>query len=146
MIKNLLTKHKIFIFEWLKEPSCVISAMKRAGYKGPNNNLEKKGHEILSHPDAQSITGKILNDKEIKEQVKLTIQKVLDDLEVAKKYSLQPYHDAQGNQRRELGVFVRATELQGKHLKMFADKVTVEVDGHAALVELVKKRLGENDG
>lgn len=141
-IKNLLTKHKLFIFEWMKEPSCVVSAMRRAGYKDKEFKLEQKAHEILNHPDSLAITGRYLNDAEVKREVKLTVQKVLDDLELAKDYSLEPYFDAQGNKRRELSVFVKATELQGKHLKMFADRVSVEVDGHAELVELIKKRTG----
>ena len=145
-IKNLLTKHKIFIFEWMKEPTCVISAMRRAGYKDKESKLENKAHEILNHPDALSITGKFLNSKEVKEQVKLTVQKVLEDLQIAKDYATEVYYDAQGNKRRELGIFVKATELQGKHLKMFADRVSIEVDGHAELVGLIKKRMGQHDG
>ena len=145
-MKNLIQKHKIFIFEWMKEPSCLVSAMRRAGYKGQEGTLQDKAQDILNHPDALPITGRFLNDESIKEQVKLTVQKILDDLEIAKDYALDPYRDAQGNDRRELGVFVKATELQGRHLKMFADRVTLELDGHAELFKLIGKRMGEHDG
>lgn len=145
MVKNLLVKHKIFIFEWMKEPTCLVSAMRRAGYSGNPDYLERKAHEILNHKDALAITSKFLNSEEVKQQVKISIQSVLEDLQLAKQYSLEVFYDAQGNQRRELTSFLRAVELQGKHLKMFADRVSVEVDGHAELVGLIRKRMIDDE-
>jgi len=145
MVKNLLVKHKIFIFEWMKEPTCLPSAMRRAGYIGDNTSLERRAHEILNHPDALAITSRFLNSDEVKEQVKISIQSVLEDLQLAKKYSLETYYDAQGNKRRELNSYIKAVELQGRHLKMFADRVSIELDGHAELVGLVRKRMIDDE-
>ena len=57
----------------------------------------------------------------------VSIKTVLDDIGVIKELARVPYFDAQGNKRFELSALLKAAELEGKYLKMFSDKIDVDV-------------------
>lgn len=57
----------------------------------------------------------------------VSIKTVLDDIGVIKELARVPYYDAQGNKRHELGALLKAAELEGKYLKMFSDKIDIEL-------------------
>ncbi len=57
----------------------------------------------------------------------VSIKTVLDDIGIIKELARVPYYDAQGNKRYELGALLKAAELEGKYLKMFSDKIDIDV-------------------
>ena len=57
----------------------------------------------------------------------VSIKTVLDDIGIIKELARVPYYDAQGNMRHELGALLKAAELEGKYLKMFSDKIDIEL-------------------
>lgn len=73
---------------------------------------------------------------------KITVESVLRDLEKVKGLALDSgRHDKHGNPIMDLATYTRATELEGKYLKMFTDKIEVDVDGHSELVDMIARRI-----
>lgn len=102
-----------------------------AGYK--KLSARKTAYELLKKPEIQ-----ILIEEEIKkktEKIDLTEEKILQDLELARKAAFY---------KERYGVSVKASEIMGKKLGMWTDKVTHDIDEHAAgLFEMRQKEVYE---
>lgn len=87
-------------------------AARRAGYKGTDATLGAVAYENLRKPHIKKLV-----DQRLAEAIKgaqLSVEKILFDLQQV--FVL-------GVMNKQLGAAVRAKELQGKHLKMFTDKI-----------------------
>lgn len=105
---------------------------RRAGYKGNDVTLAQVAAENLKKPHIAAEIAKL--QKEALKAADITIEKVLTDLENSRKLSLTEGQYASA---------VRCSELQGKYLKMFVDKIehvqTVEDVTEGELVRLLKE-------
>lgn len=114
-------------------------AAKEAGYTGDDKTLSSYSAKLLQKPQIKDFLAK--KAEAASERADLTIDKVLDDLELAKQIALGKKDPETGEYRKaELTPFLKATEMQGKYLKMFTDKIEVEIDSHTELMRLIKER------
>ena len=132
---------KAFCEEYLKNGGVGIDAAKAAGYKGSYDTLKQRASFLLKKDEIKEfIAG---HAEEACKETQLTVQKVLDDLEYAKEEAMKGYPTKEGT-RKDLSAFIKATELQGKYLKMWIDRVDVSVSGHAELMKIIEDRNGES--
>ena len=87
-------------------------AARRAGYRGNDNTLASTGAENLTKPAIADAIKDIV--VEATKAANVTIEKVLRDLEEARQAAF-----AEG----QYAVAVRSSELQGKYLKMFTERI-----------------------
>lgn len=114
-----------------------VKAIESAGYTVKNKSAY--AHKLLSNDHVKDYLAK--KAERASEESDLTIQRVLGDLELAKTIALGKKDPDTGEYRNaDLNPFLKATEMQGKYLKMFTDKIEVEIDSHAELVQLIKAR------
>jgi phage terminase small subunit len=116
---NWLTdKQARFVEEYLIDLNATQAAI-RAGYS--EKTAGAIGIENLAKPIIQQVLSLSMTARS--ERVKITADKVLDDIELIKQDAMQD----QGGQMINHPSALRACELQGRHLQMFVDKVEVEV-------------------
>lgn len=130
-------KMEAFCKEYLKNSGNGVQAAIVAGYLGTYSNQCVRANELLKKDEIKEYLAG--HAKEACEETQLTIQKVLMDLEWAKDTAKLGYPTKEGI-RIDLPAFIKATELQGKYLKMFVDKVELTGDGHSALMDIIRKR------
>lgn len=130
-------KMEAFCHAYLRNGGNGTKAAEEAGYKGDYKTLSTRAHDLLKKDEIKEfIAG---HAQEACEETKLTVEKVLEDLEWAKETAKLGYPTKEGL-RIDLPAFIKATELQGKYLKMWVDKVEIEASGHMKLMEVIKKR------
>jgi hypothetical protein len=127
---ELTIKQALFVEEYVRNGMNGAEAAQVAGYNGNRATLYNQARKLLQKPMVRKAL-KELTRKSM-EAAEITVEKILADLELAKSEAMIPKMDAQGNMKRELGSFLKATELQGKYLKMFSDKV--EISGSVSTV------------
>lgn len=117
-------------------------AAREAGYKfNSDQGYMTYGSKLLTKPQIRDYLEK--KAKSVSAKTELTVQKILDDLELAKRIALGKEDPQTGEYpKADLTPYIKATELQGKYLKMFTDKVEVQIDSHTELMKLIKMRLG----
>lgn len=103
------------------------AAARRAGYAPHTAN--RIASEILSKPDIRAEIDCLL--AEITEQNKLNVKKVLEDLETTR---IKAFEDGR------LSAALRASELQGKYLNMFTDKIQKENEFNITVVTGIPER------
>ena len=107
-------------------------AARRAGYKGSDATLATVGKENIRKPHIAAELEKLT--KEALKAADVTVEKVLRDLEDARKKALSEGQYASA---------IRGSELQGKYLKMFVEKIehvqTIEDVSTAELTRLLKE-------
>lgn len=130
-------KMEAFCKAYLKNGGNGVKAAEEAGYKGSYHVLGHRSYELLKKDEIKEYLAG--HAKEACEETQLTVQKVLLDLEWAKETAKLGYPTKEGL-RVDLTAFIKATELQGKYLKMWVEKVELTGDGHQALMEIIKKR------
>jgi phage terminase small subunit len=105
-------------------------AARRAGYKGNDVTLGRVGNENVKKPLIAAEIAKL--EKQILKDADVTIEKVLRDLENERLDAMKA---------GQYGAAVRCSELQGKYLKMFVDRIehvqTIEDVSDAELVRLL---------
>ncbi len=103
-------------------------AARRAGYKGSEKQLAVIGYENIRKPKIASEIAKL--EKEALKGADVTIEKVLRDIEDERIQAL-----AAG----QIAPAVRCSELQGKYLKMWVDKIEhVQTIEDVSIEELVR--------
>lgn len=135
MPAKLTVKQELFLNNYLIDFNATAAAV-RAGYSP--KTAQEQSSRLLKHP-AVSVAVDIAKAKAV-EKVEVTVDKVLRDLEQARTAAL----DA-----GQFSPAVRASELQGKYLKMFFDGHQVEPTGLAAmptakLMEDLRALLGKD--
>ncbi len=108
-----------FVEEYLIDLNATQAAI-RAGYS--EKTACATGNENLRKPQIQSAVQ--IAQAERSKRTQITVDKVLDDIELIKLNAMQQEED--GKMINHAGA-LKACELQGKHLKMFVDKIEVEL-------------------
>ena len=109
-------KQEMFVKEYLIDLNATQAAI-RAGYS--KRTAEIIGFENLRKPNIAAEIQKAMAERG--ERVELTADQVLVDINTIKKSAL-----AAGE--RGWQAALRACELEGKHLKMFTDKIDMNAD------------------
>lgn len=123
-MSKLTAKQSLFIKEYLVDLNATQAAI-RAGYS--KKTARQAGAENLSKPAIKDALDKAIKKRAAK--VEITAEKVLKDLEEAR---IAARVDGQ------YSAAIRASELQGRHLRMFVDRLEAQVahSHEAALDEL----------
>lgn len=119
MPATLPPKQELFVVEYLVDLNATAAAI-RAGYSA--KTAQEQSSRLLTKPAIRAAVD-AAKAKAV-EKVEITVEKVLRDLEDARVKSL----DA-----GQFSPAVRASELQGKYLKMFFDGHQIEAAGIAAI-------------
>ena len=120
---ELTIKQALFVEEYVRNGMNGGEAAAVAGYNGNKATLYNQARKLLQKPMVRKALQELT--RKSMEAAEITVEKILADLELAKSEAMIPKMDANGNMKRELGSFLKATELQGKYLKMFSDKVEI---------------------
>jgi phage terminase small subunit len=112
---KLTPKQTRFIEEYLVDLNATQAAI-RAGYSARTATVI--GNENLTKPYIQAAIQ--IAQLARSERTQITVDKVLEDIELIKLNAMQQEDD--GKMINHAGA-LKACELQGKHLKMFVDKV-----------------------
>lgn len=111
---KLTDRQKMFCKEYIVDLNATQASI-RAGYS--EKTARQMGSENLSKPYIQDEIASLIKERE--ERVKLTADKVLEDIERVRTL-------AEGSE--QYSVSLKASELQGKHLAMFTDKQQINAD------------------
>jgi len=132
--RELTLKQRAFC-TWYVSAECAGNATesaRRAQYKGSDTTLTSVGAENLRKPYIRKEIDKL--EAEALRNADVTIEKVLKDLETQRLEALAS---------KQYAAAVRCSELQGKYLKMFTDRVehvqTIEDVETVELVRLLRK-------
>jgi len=122
-LNKLTIKQALFVEEYVRNGMNGGDAAGVAGYNGSKATLYCQARKLLQKKVVRDALAEIT--RQSMDAAQVTVERILADLELAKSEAMIPKADANGNMRRELGSFLKATELQGKYLKMFSDKVEI---------------------
>lgn len=115
-MKKLTLKQAAFVVAYLSADKRLhgnaTASAREAGYGGNDNTLKSIGSELLAKPHVAAEIDKITDAGTKK--AKLSVDKVLKDLEDTRVKAV-----AVGN----FGAAVRCSELAGKYLKMFTERI-----------------------
>ena len=118
-MKELTPKQAAFVREYLIDLNATQAAI-RAGYS--SNRADAMGHENLRKPVIAAAVQAAMDARSLK--VELTAADVLRDINAVKADAMRKTYDKDGNEvMANHTAALKALELQGKHLKMFTDKV-----------------------
>jgi len=120
---KLTERQKMFCKEYIIDLNATQACI-RAGYS--EKTAKQIGSENLSKPYLQEEIARLMKSRE--ERVKLTADKVLEDIERVRTL-------AEGSE--QYSVSLKASELQGKHLAMFTDKQQINGQIELPKVEIV---------
>jgi len=120
---KLTERQKMFCKEYIVDLNATQACI-RAGYS--EKTAKQIGSENLSKPYLQEEIARLMKSRE--ERVKLTADKVLEDIERVRTL-------AEGSE--QYSVSLKASELQGKHLAMFTDKQQINGQIELPKVEIV---------
>ena len=113
---DLTPKQTMFVKEYLLDLNATRASI-AAGYS--KKTAQRIGSENLSKPLIAAAIQKEMDARA--EKIGLTAQKVLEDIDLIKQDAMTKVDDGMIDRSAAL----RACELEGKHLKMFTDKVEV---------------------
>ena len=111
---KMTDKQAAFVREYLIDSNGTQAAI-RAGYK--ENSANEQAARLLTKDSIRQAVEAGLKKKTKK--CELTAEKVLKDLESLKKGA---------KKAKQFAAAIRASELQGKHLQMFVDKLDITGD------------------
>jgi phage terminase small subunit len=125
---QLTPKQEAFIQEYLVDLNATQAA-KRAGYKG--KNLDKVGSELLGKTRVRAEIQAAMDKRA--EKVGRTAEDVLRDIHAVKESCMGRGFDRDGNPTMiDAKGALKALELEGRHLKMFTDKVEIDMSDDLA--------------
>lgn len=137
MNHGLTPKQEAFCREYLIDLSATKAAI-RAGYSA--KRADAIGYENLRKPEIAASIQQLMSERA--ERVQRTADDVLKDIHKVKESCMAEAFDQQGNACMvDPKAALKALELEGRHLKMFTDKIEVEVgDSLAARLERVRAK------
>lgn len=131
MIKKLTAKQEAFCREYLIDLNGTQAAI-RAGYS--SKRADAIGYENLRKPEIAAAIQKAMTDRA--ERVQRSADDVLKDIQRVKESCMAEAFDQQGNAvMADPKAALKALELEGRHLKMFTDKI--EHSGKVGLESLI---------
>jgi len=138
MDKPLTAKQAAFIREYLIDLNATQAAI-RAGYSA--KTAQEQSSRLLSNAIIRENVQKAMDERS--ETVGLTAADVLRDINAVKADAMRKTYDKDGNEvMANHTAALKALELQGKHLKMFTDKVELLGDKNNPLqVQLIKRTI-----
>lgn len=133
---SLTPKQSLFVAEYLVDLNATKAAI-RAGYAV--KRADAMGHENLRKPEISKAIEAAMNERA--KRIKRTADDVLADILAVKNDAVQIVSDRDGNQvMADRVAALKALELEGKHYKMFTDKVEATVTSNNYSFEV--KRAG----
>ena len=127
--KKLSQKQQAFVREYLVDLNASAAA-RRAGYKTRSDSIAAQN---MVKPVIQAAIQAEMDKRA--ERTKITADQVLKDIQAVKADAMQ---DRDG-EMVDRPAALKACELQGKHLKMFTDKVDLNMSGE---VDITVTRAG----
>jgi len=119
MLKKLTPKQAAFVSEYLIDMNAA-GAARRAGYNP--KRADNMGYELLRKPEIAAALAKAQEKRAARMQI--DADTVLRDIEEIKRDAMNPAIDHQGNKAmNNHNAALRAAELIGKHVGMWADKL-----------------------
>ena len=120
---GLTKSQQLFVLEYSKDPKCgKTEAARRAGYSAKRAQIT--GCELMKNPEVLREVDRLLKQRVEKTSVaKLTAESVIDDLNDIDECCKQA-----GAGAWQVATRVKIAELKGKYLKMFTDRVEVDID------------------
>lgn len=110
-----------FVEEYLIDLNAT-AAYKRAGYSAKGTTAEVNASRLLGNAKVSAAVKKAMDKRS--EKVGRTAEDVLRDLELVKADAMQRIPDKDGNMvMLDHSAAIRALELEGKHRKMWTDKM-----------------------
>jgi hypothetical protein len=135
-------KQKLFVI-WFTTPGDTFfngtQSCKKAGYKGNDNTLSSQANENLRKPEIMAAVRE--QTRKLYSAADITADRVLSDIEMVRIMAVKEgkYHTA-----------LRASELHGKYLKLFADRVehvhSIEDVTTQDLIEMAQQLAEKVDG
>lgn len=115
----LTAKQQMFVAEYLIDLNATQAAI-RAGYS--KRTAEWQGPQLLGKTHVSAAIQQAMNERA--KRIKRTADDVLADILAVKNDAVQIVSDRDGNQvMADRGAALKALELEGKHYKMFTDKL-----------------------
>lgn len=118
--KKLTPKQERFVEEYLIDLNATQAAI-RAGYSA--RRAKEIGYQLLHKTTLQETIQKAR--QKLSERVRITQEKVLKDLETARQLAMET---------KKLSAAIRASELQGRHIGMFEQKIKLAGDEKEPLI------------
>lgn len=123
----LTPKQKLFAQEYLVDLNA-CAAYRRAGYVATGTSLEVNSSRLLGKAKVAAYVQELMTEREVK--VKRNAESVLIDILAVKKDAVQIVTDKDGNKVMiDRAAALKALELEGRHYKMFTDKVDTNHSG-----------------
>lgn len=122
---TLNKKQQLFVDEYLIDLNATQAAI-RAGYS--EKTAQEQSSRLLSNVMVQEAVEQRMKERQIRTEI--TQDKVLEDIEKVKQDAMAMMEDKDGKLvMRNHAAALKACELQGKHLKMFTEKLDHSVSG-----------------
>ena len=131
-------KMEAFCKAYLKNGGNGKRAAEDAVYKGSYHVLGHRAYELLKKDEIKAYLAK--HAKAACEETQLTVQSVLEDLEWVVTNAKLGYPTMHGI-RHDFAAVNKANELRGKYLKMWVEKIEIDLDGHSELMRIIKERM-----
>lgn len=128
MTRPLTPKQSAFVREYLVDLNATQAAI-RAGYS--KHRADAIGYENLRKPEMAAAIQAAMNTRA--QEVEITATAVMRDIDLVKADAMRQIYDRDGNETMaNHAAALKALELQGRHLKLFTDKIEVDVGADLA--------------
>lgn len=133
----LRTKQAAFVAEYLIDLNATQAAI-RAGYSA--NTARAISCELLTKPDIQTAIMEAMQKRA--ERTGITQDKVLSDIELIKQDAMKSKVDKDGDEAMvNHAAALKACELQGRHLKMWNDKL--DITATVGIADAIRARIAQ---
>lgn len=133
----LRPKQAAFVAEYLIDLNATKAAI-RAGYS--ESTARAISCEILAKPDIQDAIRDAMQKRA--ERTGITQDKVLSDIELIKQDAMKSKVDKEGDEAMvNHAAALKACELQGRHLKMWNDKL--DITATVSIADAIRARIAQ---
>lgn len=133
----LRPKQAAFVAEYLIDLNATQAAI-RAGYSAATAG--SIGGELLQKPEIQDAIREAMQKRA--ERTEITQDKVLSDIELIKQDAMKSKVDKEGDEAMvNHAAALKACELQGRHLKMWNDKL--DITATVSIADAIRARIAQ---